>query len=57
MAKYVKVDVICPCGYRLKTRQSNAESGSSTSFTKVCPSCKKTVGCTVRGANAYTGYK
>jgi hypothetical protein len=57
MANYVKVDVVCPCGRLLTTKTSNADSGSISSGSMRCPSCKKNVSYQVRGANAYTSYK
>lgn len=57
MANYVKVDVCCPCGYKLLTRQSNADSGSTTSGSKRCPACKRDVKWWVRGDQSGAGYK
>ena len=57
MANYVKVDVVCPCGRLLETRNNNADSGSTTSGIRKCPSCKKDVSYQVRGAIAFTSYK
>ena len=57
MANYVKVDVICPCGNKLLTRQSNADSGSTTKDTKRCPACKRDVMWWVRGDRSGAAYK
>lgn len=57
MSNYVKVDVVCPCGRLLRTVTSNSESGSTTTSSTKCSSCKKNVSIQVRGSNAYTSYK
>lgn len=41
MSNYVKVDVVCPCGRLLRTVTSNSESGSTTTSSTKCSSCKK----------------
>ena len=56
-ANYVKVDVVCPCGRLLLTRSSNADSGSTTRGSKMCPACRRNVEWSVRGAYSYTNYK
>lgn len=57
MSNYVDVNVVCPCGRLLLKRHNNAESNSTTSGSKRCPSCKKEVVYQITGANAYTSYK
>lgn len=57
MSHYVTVEIVCPCGRLLMTRNNNAESNSVTSGSKRCPSCKREVSYQVIGDHAHTSYK
>lgn len=57
MANYVKVRICCPCGNLLDTRQSNADSTSTTRGTKHCSACKRDVKWWVCGDQSGAAYK
>lgn len=56
MPRYVTVDVVCPCGYRLESRRVDAESNSGVRGVKHCPVCKQKVRYSIRGDQVYTCY-
>lgn len=57
LSNYVKINVNCPCGRLLKTVNANADGGSITNSSMMCPSCKKNVSIQIRGATSSTSYK
>ena len=56
MSNYIKVAIVCPCGNLLKTVSANTESGSKTTGTKKCSSCKKNVKYSIVYGEVYTSY-
>jgi hypothetical protein len=56
MANYVMVSAECPCGRTVATRRSDANSTCEKNGTCICPSCKKRVHWSIRGAKGTASY-
>lgn len=52
----VPIDVICPCGNLLATRNLDPSSSSPIKGTIQCPCCKKKVSYTIVHGKAFTAY-
>lgn len=57
MVQYVKVDIVCPCGYVIRSVPTNPTSTSGVRGTSRCQACNRNIEYFIRGRDVRTNYK